>query len=74
MDRQTVAAALDAKKVYIIYKPDLVAAKHHAALVELCRQQHEFIKTVMVGKYVDNYRQLAANGDYLLALWPDGGE
>jgi hypothetical protein len=74
LTKETVAAALDAKKFYLIGKPDLVAAKHHATLAELCRQQHEALDEVQrrlaFGRKrwsVTLFNQVSA----ALALWPD---
>lgn len=67
---ETIAAARVAEKYYLIGKPDLVAAKHHATLAELCRQLRA--EAVMMFDLLDDMepgdRRRVAE---LLALWPE---
>ena len=70
LTKETVAAALDAEKFYLIGKPDLVKAKDHDTIAELSRQQREFIKMVR-DYYLNLHPEATKKADALLALWPD---
>ncbi len=85
LTRETVAAAMDAERfnvglrrdengfharAYSGADGDYVWAKDHATVVELSRQQREFI--VMVRDYyLNQYPQATKQANALLALWPD---